>query len=237
MLPLVSICTPTYNRRKFIPLLIDCFMNQTYPIQNMEWVIVDDGDDKIKDLLVNVPNIRYFVSDKKISIGKKRNILNQLAKGDIIVYMDDDDFHHPDRVKHAVTMLLKNPDYMIAGCSTLYNYFIQMDKIYCFGPYMKNHSTAGCFAFKKELLQLTSFENDKDNAEEKFFLKNYTIPLLQLEPKKTILAISHNVNTFDRTIIINSVFSKETELKLDDFIKNKEIYNKFQKLFIELNTK
>ena len=41
--PFVSICTPTYNRRKFIPHLIKCFKSQTYPPQLMEWIVVDDG--------------------------------------------------------------------------------------------------------------------------------------------------------------------------------------------------
>ena len=29
--PFVSICTPTYNRRNFIPSLIENFKKQTYP--------------------------------------------------------------------------------------------------------------------------------------------------------------------------------------------------------------
>ena len=43
--PFVSICTPTYNRKKFIPFLIKCYLAQTYPRELMEWVVVDDGDD------------------------------------------------------------------------------------------------------------------------------------------------------------------------------------------------
>ena len=31
--PFVSICTPTYNRRQFIPQLIECYKRQTYPSQ------------------------------------------------------------------------------------------------------------------------------------------------------------------------------------------------------------
>ena len=36
--PTVSVCTPTYNRRVFIPQLIKCFQKQTYPKQLMEWI-------------------------------------------------------------------------------------------------------------------------------------------------------------------------------------------------------
>ena len=42
---LVSICTPTFNRRPFIPSMIECFKHQDYE-GPMEWIIVDDGTDK-----------------------------------------------------------------------------------------------------------------------------------------------------------------------------------------------
>jgi cellulose synthase/poly-beta-1,6-N-acetylglucosamine synthase-like glycosyltransferase len=55
--PFVSVCTPTFNRRPFIPYMLDCFRNQDYPMDRMEWVIVDDGTDSIKDL-IDTANIR-----------------------------------------------------------------------------------------------------------------------------------------------------------------------------------
>jgi glycosyltransferase involved in cell wall biosynthesis len=46
VIPFVSICTPTFNRRPFILNLIKCVDSQTYPKDKMEWIIVDDGTDK-----------------------------------------------------------------------------------------------------------------------------------------------------------------------------------------------
>jgi len=85
-LPFVSICTPTFNRRPFIPYIIKCFNNQTYPKDKMEWIIIDDGTDKIEDLVAHVPQAKYFKYDQKMSLGKKRNIMHEKSKGDIIVY-------------------------------------------------------------------------------------------------------------------------------------------------------
>ena len=48
--PLVTVLTPTYNRRRFIPFLIECFKAQNYPQNRMEWIIFDDGTDKVGDL-------------------------------------------------------------------------------------------------------------------------------------------------------------------------------------------
>ena len=66
--PFVSICTPTYNRRPFIESMFECFRHQTYPRDKMEWIIVDDGTDKIEDLIKqsNLPQIRYFKVKKKM---------------------------------------------------------------------------------------------------------------------------------------------------------------------------
>ena len=53
-LPFVSVCTPTYNRRVFIPQLIKNFLLQDYPKDKLEWIIIDDGEDKVEDLFKNI---------------------------------------------------------------------------------------------------------------------------------------------------------------------------------------
>ena len=78
-LPFVSICTPTFNRRPFIPFMIKCFQHQTYPKDKMEWIIIDDGTDKIEDLVAHVPQIKYFKYDEKALDGHK-NLKNAYAK-------------------------------------------------------------------------------------------------------------------------------------------------------------
>ena len=190
-LPFVSICTPTFNRRPFFPYIIKCFENQTYPKDRMEWIIIDDGTDKIEDIVSHVPQVKYFRYDKKMSLGKKRNISHDMAKGDIIVYMDDDDYYPPDRVSHAIEMLNKNPNILCAGSSEMYIYFKHIHKMYQFGPYGPNHATAATFAFRKELLKQTRYDENAAVAEEKHFLKGYTIPFVQLDPMKCILVFSH----------------------------------------------
>ena len=49
--PFVSVCTPTYNRRQFIPQRIECYKQQTYPKELMEWIVVDDGEDSVEEIL------------------------------------------------------------------------------------------------------------------------------------------------------------------------------------------
>jgi glycosyltransferase involved in cell wall biosynthesis len=221
--PLVSICTPTYNRRPFIPFIKQCINNQTYPSEKIEWIIVDDGTDPIQDLVIDNPQVKYFYFEEKMSLGKKRNLMHSLTKGEIIVYMDDDDFYPPERVEHSVYMLLSNPNILIAGSSEMHIYFRNLDKIYQFGPYGKYHATAATFAFKRELLNITSYDENNCLAEEKHFLKGYTIPLIQLDTKQTILVCSHEHNSLNKEKLLEDKEScriVDSPYKVDDFIVN-----------------
>ena len=227
-LPFVSLCTPTFNRRPFVSSMIECFNHQDYPKDRMEWIIVDDGTDKIEDLVKNIPQVKYFKYDEKMTLGKKRNLMHEKTKGDILVYMDDDDYYPPNRVSHAVETLTKHPEALCAGSSRMYIYFKHINKIWAFGPYGPNHATAGTFAFKRKLLSLTKYEDGAAIAEEKAFLKNYTIPFVQLDPLKVILVFSHEHNTFDKRKLLDMPhpdYAKPCDLNVDDFIKEPKLKN------------
>ena len=229
-LPFVSVCTPTFNRRPFYDMIIKCFNSQTYPKERIEWIIIDDGTDKIEDLVKNIAQVKYYKYDEKLTLGKKRNIMHEKSKGDIIIYMDDDDYYPPERIRHAVDTLINNPSFLIAGSSEMYIYFKHIDKLYQFGPYGKYHSTAATFAFRRELLSQTSYNNEAALAEEKYFLKDYTIPLIQLDPVKTILVFSHIHNSFDKKELLKQPennYMKISSKVITDFIKDEDIKDFF----------
>jgi glycosyltransferase involved in cell wall biosynthesis len=224
--PFVSVCTPTFNRRPFISHMIKCFQEQTYPKHRMEWIIIDDGTDKIEELVSDIPQVKYFKYDKKMTLGKKRNLMHDKSIGEIIVYMDDDDYYPPERVSHAVETLKSNPSALCAGSSEIYIYFKHISKLYQFGPYGPTHATAGTFAFRRKLLETSRYEDDASLAEEKAFLKNYTVPFVQLDPLKTIIVFSHEQNTFDKKKLLDNPhpkFVKESNKTVDMFIKDPDI--------------
>jgi glycosyltransferase involved in cell wall biosynthesis len=231
-LPTVSICTPTFNRRPFINYIINCVKNQTYPLDKIEWIIIDDGTDPIGDLFEGITfvSVKYVYLEKKMTLGNKRNLMHSYCTGDIIVYMDDDDYYPPERVSHAVEILQKNKDILIAGSSIINIYFKGIGKMYQFGPYGEYHATAATFAFKKELLSITKYDGSTSVAEESFFLKNYTIPMVQLDTMKTILVFSHIHNSVNKEDILNQCdlssnpFIKEVSLVPRDFIKDEMLY-------------
>jgi glycosyltransferase involved in cell wall biosynthesis len=195
----------------------------------MEWIIIDDGTDSVEDIVTMVPQVKYYRYEKKMSLGEKRNLMHEKSKGSILVYMDDDDYYPPDRVSHAVETLEKNPHALCAGSSEMYIYFKHIHKMIQFGPYGPNHATAATFAFRRELLKQTKYDNDAAVGEEKQFLKNYTIPFVQLNPMKTILVFSHVHNSFDKKVLLDkpSDFVKESPKQVTDFIKDDAILQFF----------
>jgi len=233
---LVSVCTPTFNRRPFVPMMIKMYENQDFPKEKMEWVIIDDGTDPIEDLIKEaqerIPNIKYFKYDEKMQLGKKRNLMHEKSVGSILVYMDDDDYYPSDRVSHAVETLNSNKKALCAGSSEIYVYFKHINKVIQFGPYAPNHATAGTFAFKRELLKDgNTYDDDAALAEEKKFLKDYTVPFVQLDPKKTILVFSHDHNTFDKKKLLenpNPQVVKDSVWSVKDLVKEGEIRDFFQ---------
>jgi glycosyltransferase involved in cell wall biosynthesis len=235
--PLVSVCTPTFNRRPFIPTMFECFNNQTYPKDRIEWIIVDDGTDKVRDIIeaANIPQIKYFELPNKLPLGAKRNYMHTKCTGSIIVYMDDDDYYPPERIEHAVDMLTENRTAMCAGSSEIYIYFKHIKKMIQCGPYGPNHATAGTFAFRSELLKDTRYQDDAALAEERAFLKGYTVPFVQLDPMKSILVFSHEHNTFDKRKLLDNPhpdFLKESTKTIDMFIRKKEEAN-IKKFFMD----
>jgi glycosyltransferase involved in cell wall biosynthesis len=101
--PLVTCIMPSYNRRRFVPRAIEYFLRQDYAAA--ELLIVDDGTDRVGDLVPAHPRIRYVAIGSRCSIGAKRNLACEQAAGEIILHWDDDDWHAPHRVRYQVAAL------------------------------------------------------------------------------------------------------------------------------------
>lgn len=225
--PFVSVLTPTANRRMFIHAAIRCFKAQTYPQTSMEWIILDDGEDKVKDLFdaAGLTNVRYIALDKKHPIGAKRNMLNDLARGEICVCWDDDDYYPPERVQKAVTKLCSVPGRRIpvVGSSQLYMYYTDRDEIWSIGPYNPNHCTNGTMAYWRSYGQESRYDDTAEKAEEKKFMRDWKTPVLQLRADETMLVLCHAYNTFDKRKLLGkgNPLLKKVPIKMRQLVKDK----------------
>lgn len=106
----VSIITATYNRAHLIGDMLDSILKQSYP--NWECIIVNDGGTDDTDEIVN----KYVQQDARFSYhyrpsnyGKGlpgcRNFGLDKARGEYVVFFDDDDIVHPDLLTISVNAL------------------------------------------------------------------------------------------------------------------------------------
>jgi len=226
----VSVITITCNRRRFIPRLIQMYKAQLYPVDQMEWIIVDDGDDKVADLFMysGLPNIVYLPYKRGLLMGAKLNIAKERARGNIVVVMDDDDYYPPGRVMTVVDAFDDNPDVLVAGCSKTYMYYTDTDEIYCAGPYNDNHALNCTMAWRSSYTG--KYDDNEPCAVERAFLNDFTEDVVQLYSKNTILHIIHSTNTFNAIQARDKGtlgLLKKTQLKLENFIGDEEMREAF----------
>jgi glycosyltransferase involved in cell wall biosynthesis len=109
----VSIIMATYNRAHFLPETLQSIINQTYA--DWECLIIDDGStDNTTELLSNLVledhRFKYYKRNEKYTKGLPgcRNYGIDIAKGDYVIFFDDDDIVHPQNLEFCVNELEKN---------------------------------------------------------------------------------------------------------------------------------
>ena len=113
MKPIVTIIMATYNRSQYIIESIKSIQNQTF--NNWECLIIDDGGtDNTEKVLAPI-----LYEDKRFSYLRRtdnyekglpgsRNYGLDLAKGDYIIFFDDDDIAHPQNLEICLEELSKD---------------------------------------------------------------------------------------------------------------------------------
>jgi glycosyltransferase involved in cell wall biosynthesis len=190
--PLVSCLMPTYNRREFIPRAIRNFQAQTYP--NLELIVVDDGTDRIADLIPRDDDrIKYFFSDDRDFHGQKMNLAFEFSRGDFGVVFDDDDCYSPDRVSRQIDPLLGG-DKVVSGTSTLYYYQHGTKTAFLFSYPAQEAPWIGSLAIQRDYQQKHPFKDIRAGADF-FFLKEIPKQLQHdLHDPSLVVAAIHGDN-------------------------------------------
>lgn len=108
---LVSIILATYNRAHLIKEVLNSIANQSY--SRWECIIVDDGsvDNTEKIILPILESDKRFQYYKRTELYKKglpgsRNMGLDMAKGEVIIFFDDDDIVHPENLMTNLEVLV-----------------------------------------------------------------------------------------------------------------------------------
>ncbi|MEO0267359.1 MAG: glycosyltransferase [candidate division WOR-3 bacterium] len=100
---MVSVIIDTYNYGKFIEDAIDSVLNQDFPKNEMEVIVVDDGstDDTPERVKKYKDKIKYIYKEN----GGQASAINvgiENSNGEYIVLLDSDDYFHPEKIKKVV---------------------------------------------------------------------------------------------------------------------------------------
>ncbi len=107
--PLVSVIIPTYNRGHLIKKAINSVLNQTY--KNLELIVVDDAStDNTEEIISTItnPNLIYIKQSSNLGPSVARNKGIEIAKGELIAFLDSDDQWYPEKLEKQINLLLNS---------------------------------------------------------------------------------------------------------------------------------
>lgn len=119
---MVSVLMPAYNSEKFIAQAIQSILDQTY--SNFELCIINDGSTDNTAAVIeqfNDPRIIKINHSKNRGLVETRNALIELARGQYIAYLDNDDIAFPDRLEKQVAFLEAGRADLCSGAYETYN--------------------------------------------------------------------------------------------------------------------
>jgi glycosyltransferase involved in cell wall biosynthesis len=189
--PLISCIMPTYDRRLFVPQAIRCFLRQDYP--RKELIVVDDGRDRIGDLIPEDVCIRYVALDRRYSLGEKRNIAVRSSGGTIVAHWDDDDWYHPGYLSNAASRLLRagNPR-AVCGLGT---YLVWIAGDASVRICRTNGLAGGTFVYFKQFWEQHPYR-DVDRAEDFFFVQDSRPTLVTCQDLGMFVVVRHGSHTW-----------------------------------------
>lgn len=112
----VSVIMPLYNAEKYVGKAINSILNQTFT--DFELIVVNDGSiDESRNIvsLYSDNRLKLFDNDKNSGIAYTRNRAIELASGEYIAIMDDDDIAPLNRLEYEVKYLDEHLD-IVAVC-------------------------------------------------------------------------------------------------------------------------
>jgi glycosyltransferase involved in cell wall biosynthesis len=169
------------------------------------WIILDNSSNPAEDWSVATdrPGVLYERVHEARPIGWMRNRCLELALeagADYIVMWDDDDYYPPERIATGVDALKATPTAEIAASSRMFLLLTRENILMEVGPYGPSHGTAATYTIRRRYAETNRFP-DRARGEELGFTREWSAPMVQLPPDKTILVMGHSRNTVNKTEI------------------------------------
>jgi len=226
--PQVSILTPTYNRKKFLPLMLNNIENFDYPKEKIEWCILDDGSEKLfnskmEELVKNKIHpikLNYKYLTTKRQIGIKRNMIVKQAKNKIVIMMDDDDIYLPSYLKHSVDELKKNKIGFVGSKDMQILFPHHNYNVSKFQGKSKRqiHEATMCFT-KKYFNSMPGFRKNVGHAEGTQMIDYNEKNVGETDIEQCMICVVHSENTYNKERFTHKQFHFQHSYNLEPCIK------------------
>lgn len=185
---------PTANRRRFVPLAIQNFLQQDYP--NRELVILDDGQDSVADLSPADPRVKYIRTAQRQTVGAKRNQCVRSSQGDLIMHWDDDDWAAPHRIRYQVAEMVREGT-QVCGLRQMLFHELASGRtwLYSYPPNLRTWVAGGSMLYTRNFWQRSPFPDVQVGEDSRFLWKQTRERLTVLGDYHFYVAMIHPENT------------------------------------------
>ena len=102
-IPFVSVVMTTYNYGKYLKRSISSVLNQDFPANSREIIVIDDGStDNTQRILAEFGDQLRWIRQQNSGQAEGINRALEIVKGDIVAFLDPDDEWYPQKLKRVV---------------------------------------------------------------------------------------------------------------------------------------
>lgn len=114
MIKKISVIIPNYNYAQYLDQAIQSVLKQTY--RNLELIVVNNGStDNSLEVLDKYRNQIILIDQENLGQSGARNSGLSLAKGDLIAFLDADDFWEPNKLELQSELINDSTELVYSG--------------------------------------------------------------------------------------------------------------------------